>query len=90
MELSLLISWFPSPRLFTSSIFLNDSVVDPASEVVSATIIFCIFFIFLPRTELSIPSIGIEEKKIGAIIHETLIAYIVTKITPTRVVNKYS
>ena len=34
------ISCCPSPRLFTSSMFRSDSVVEPASAVVSATITF--------------------------------------------------
>ena len=36
-----------SPKLFTSSIFRNDSVVAPAREVVCETIFFCIVFTFL-------------------------------------------
>ena len=36
-----------SPRLFTSSMFLRDSVVEPANAVVSPTIFFWMIFIFL-------------------------------------------
>ena len=38
--LSRAISCGASPRLFTSSMFRSDSVVAPASAVVSATIVF--------------------------------------------------
>ncbi len=62
LELSRFISCAERPRLFTNSIFLNDSVVDPASEVVSATMIFCSFFTFLLRKELTKPSTGITPK----------------------------
>ena len=40
VPLSRSISCWPSPRLFTSSMFRSDSVVEPASAVVSATITF--------------------------------------------------
>src|ERR1700687_838544 len=51
-----LTSCWAKPRLFTSSIFRNDSVVEPASAVVSATIVFCMVLIRLLSTELIIPS----------------------------------
>ena len=56
------ISCWPSPRLFTSSMLRSDSVVDPASAVVSATITFWIFLMRRLRTELRTPSIGTVRK----------------------------
>ncbi|MOA13942.1 hypothetical protein D3C78_1340120 [compost metagenome] len=68
------ISWFANPNDFTSSIFLRDSVVDPANAVVSETIVFCIFLMRLLSTELRKPNIGITSINIGAMIQCTLIA----------------
>ena len=50
IELSRWISWRASPRLFTSSMLRSDSVVEPASAVVSATITFWIFLIRFEST----------------------------------------
>ncbi len=55
-------SWFARPRLFTSSMLRSDSVVAPASAVVSATITFWIVLILRESTELRIPSTGTVRK----------------------------
>ncbi len=59
---SLLISCCAKPRLLTSSMLRRDSVVDPASAVVSFTIAFWTALIFLLRRELKPPSRGIVNK----------------------------
>ena len=55
-------SWAPRPMLFTSSMFRNDSVVDPARAVVSATIVFWTVLIRRDSTEESQPSSGTVTK----------------------------
>ena len=60
-------SWRARPRLFTSSMLRSDSVVEPASAVVSATITFWTTLIFLLSVELSQPRIGTVRKYAGAI-----------------------
>jgi K+ transporter len=55
-------SWLARPRLFTSSMFRSDSVVEPARAVVSATMTFWIVLIFRERTELRVPSRGTVRK----------------------------
>ncbi len=49
----------------------SDSVVEPASAVVSLTISVCTFLIRRLRTELSRPSRGTVARKIGAMIQCT-------------------
>ena len=56
-----------SPKLFTSSIFLNDSVVEPASAVVSPNIFFEIILILLLSKLLTNASNGAVIKKSGPI-----------------------
>ncbi len=56
------ISCCPRPRLFTSSMLRSDSVVDPASAVVSATITFWICLMRRLSTELRMPSSGTVRK----------------------------
>ena len=56
------ISCAPRPRLFTSSMLRSDSVVDPASAVVSATIFFWMRLMRRDSTELSQPSSGTVAK----------------------------
>ena len=56
------ISCCARPRLFTSSMLRRDSVVAPASAVVSATITFWMTLIFLLSTELSTPRSGTVRK----------------------------
>lgn len=51
VEFSLEISWVARPRLFTSSMFRSDSVVEPASAVVSATMSFWTTLIFFDRAD---------------------------------------
>ncbi len=62
VELSRAISWAASPRLLTSSMFRSDSVVDPASAVVSATMSLCTALIRLERIETMPPRIGMVRK----------------------------
>ncbi len=62
VPLSRVISCWPRPRLFTSSMLRSDSVVDPASAVVSATMTFWICLIRRLSTELSTPRIGTVRK----------------------------
>ena len=66
------ISCCANPRLFTSSMLRSDSVVDPASAVVSVTMTFWIVLIFLLRIELRTPSSGTVRKYTGAITQCTL------------------
>ena len=72
IEFSRSISWRASPRLLTSSMLRSDSVVEPASAVVSATITFWIFLIRFDSTELSTPRTGMVSRKTGAIIQFTV------------------
>ena len=51
-----------SPRLFTSSMFRSDSVVEPARAAVSFTIAACTVLIRLLRVELSRVSRGTQRK----------------------------
>ena len=73
--------------LFTSSMFRRDSVVDPASAAVSATIVFWTTLIRRDSTDESQPSSGTVAKYTGAISQCTLKAYTTTKTTPTSVWN---
>ncbi len=66
MELSRPISWRARPRLLTSSMLRSDSVVEPASAVVSATMTRWIFLIRFESTELRTPSSGTVRRKTGA------------------------
>ena len=72
VALSRAISWAPRPMLFTSSMLRSDSVVEPASAVVSATITFWTVLIRRDSTEDSQPSSGTVAKKTGAISQCTL------------------
>jgi hypothetical protein len=72
VALSRLISCSARPRLFTSSMLRRDSVVAPASAVVSATMTFWIVLIRLLSTELSPPSSGTVIRKAGAMDQWTL------------------
>src|SRR5215475_21333 len=54
------------PRLFTSSMLRRDSVVAPASAVVSATMTFWIVLMRRLSSELSPPSNGTVIKNAGA------------------------
>ena len=65
-------SWAPRPMLLTSSMFRSDSVVDPASAVVSATIVFWTTLIRRDSTDESQPSSGTVAKYTGAISQWTL------------------
>ncbi len=87
LALSLFTSWSVRPRLFTSSIFLNDSVVVPASCVVSFTIVFWIIFIFLVNRLISQPSTALPKKKIAIIRQFTTADHIHTNTIPITVVN---
>ena len=77
------ISCCPSPRLLTSSMLRSDSVVEPASAVVSPTICFWIVLIRLLSTELMMPSTGTVSRNIGAMSQCTVNAYTMTKMMPT-------
>ena len=66
IEFSRSISWRASPRLLTSSMLRSDSVVEPASAVVSATMTFWIFLIRFDSTELRRPISGTVRRKTGA------------------------
>ncbi len=59
-------SWSARPRLFTSSMLRSDSVVDPASPVVSRTISTWIRLMRRLSVELSIPSKGTVSSNAGA------------------------
>ena len=52
--------------------FLSDSVVEPASAVVSATIVIWIFLMRRLSVELSTASRGIVDRYTGAMIQWTL------------------
>ena len=65
----------------------SDSVVDPASEVVSRTICVWIRLMRRLRTELRMPSSGTVARYTGAMSQWTLNAYSITKTIPTSVVN---
>ena len=67
VALSRAISCSASPRLFTSSMLRSDSVVEPASAVVSATITFWIFLIRLRQHRAQHGrAAGTVRKKTGA------------------------
>src|SRR6185369_10506398 len=66
------ISWRARPRLFTSSMLRSDSVVAPASAVVSATMTRWIFLIRRDSRELRTPRTGMVRKKTGAMIQCTV------------------
>ena len=62
VPLSRATSCAPRPMLFTSSMLRSDSVVEPASAVVSATITFCTRLMRRDSTELSQPRSGTVAK----------------------------
>ncbi len=66
VALSRSISCCARPRLFTSSMLRSDSVVAPASAVVSPTICFCTVLILRLSTELNPPSSGTVSRYAGA------------------------
>ena len=59
------ISCCARPRLFTSSILRSDSVVAPASAVVSRTMCFCTSLILRLSTLLNPPSSGTVSRYAG-------------------------
>ena len=78
-----------NPKLFTNSIFLNDSVVAPAKAVVSPSISRDTFLIFFPKNELINAITGTVDKKIGPSNQWIFTAYATTKVIPTRDWKKF-
>src|SRR5436190_6595766 len=82
-----LISGKVKPRLFTSSIFRNDSVINPACTLVSLLMDLCIVLIFLLTIPVKPPRNNTPTKNTGISSQFLVTEYQSKKQMPTTVVN---